>query len=840
MMKTSNVQLRKLSRARHPTYNVQWRKSTRRILVVALSIFLLPAARAADFPELAEAMKPLTAGVPEVTVARLQTLLKNNRSDDEWRATAEKLAEAFLAARQPADALALLDDARLRDVSSTKFWRAQALASLHRWAEALPLYQEIAADESSPFRGDAIFGAGEMLRTLDRRDDALQKFLVLFRDKQWGTQARLRSAELYIDKGDAVKARRVLDEMQPKSAAERKERRFLRGRLEVILQRPERAIGTFRALLKRSEGASHAVVIAALFGIADADLQLKMPEAADDFIEDFIEHHPADPELAVIFAKLDQLYRTEPKPSRSELERWVRNPEEPRRAFARWYLARLELRAGHRERALQLFGELRGSDAKSPALAAGLLEFAQLELEDRHFDDAIAILEEARLLRPEGPLLDRINLLAAQAQYLAKRFDVATATFEQIAHSGSPWAKLSMFNASLGWLQLGDHARFLADYNEFEKQGGDEQSRAELRLEEGLMKAAKGDGKAAESLREFVRDFPRNPRVAEAWVALAELAFRATPARLDEARKDLARAADSKPTAAAAEHGDYLMIWIEDSESAKDTKVIELANRFLQQHAASAFAPDVRMKLAEAYYRRQDFPNAQTQFEILAQQNPAGPLTEKALFFAAESAMSSMGAHSLDRAIVLLDQVVRLNGDLKWAARNEQAVIERKLGKPQDALLLYDEVLKSDARPSEKREALCGKGDILFEMGGNVNYRRAIEVYDQLAADPEEPIHWRNQALFKKGLCLEKETDRAGALATFYSVLENEARPDRRRELFWFYKAGFNAARLLEDDSKWESAAAIYQRLAAAGGSRSEEAKARLNRLRLEHFLWAD
>src|SRR5260370_11554581 len=113
MIKPSNVQLRKLSRARHPTFNVQWRKSTRRILVVALSIFLLPVVRAADFPELAEAMEPLMAGVPEVTVSRLQTLLKNNRSDDELRATAPKLAEAFLTASQPADALALLDDARL-------------------------------------------------------------------------------------------------------------------------------------------------------------------------------------------------------------------------------------------------------------------------------------------------------------------------------------------------------------------------------------------------------------------------------------------------------------------------------------------------------------------------------------------------------------------------------------------------------------------------------------------------------------------------------------------------------------------------------------------------------
>ncbi len=197
-----------------------------------------------------------------------------------------------------------------------------------------------------------------------------------------------------------------------------------------------------------------------------------------------------------------------------------------------------------------------------------------------------------------------------------------------------------------------------------------------------------------------------------------------------------------------------------------------------------------------------------------------------------------MSAHSLDRALVLLDQVVRLNGELKWSARNEEAVVERKLGKPQDALLLYEEVLKADARPAEKREALCGKADILFELGGNENYRRAVETYTQLAADNDAPLHWRNQALFKKGLCLEKAGDRAGALATFYSVLENQLRPDRRHEEFWYYKAGFNAARLLEEDSKWDSAAAVYQKLAAIGGARSDEVKQRLDRLRLEHFLW--
>jgi tetratricopeptide (TPR) repeat protein len=248
------------------------------------------------------------------------------------------------------------------------------------------------------------------------------------------------------------------------------------------------------------------------------------------------------------------------------------------------------------------------------------------------------------------------------------------------------------------------------------------------------------------------------------------------------------------------------------------------------------------MKLAELYYRRQDFANAQTQFEIIAQQNPNDTLAEKALFFAAQSAMSSMGEHTLDRALVLFDQVAQKNGTMRWAARNEEAVIERRLGKPNDALTLYDEVLKSDAGTSEKREALCGKGDIFFEAGAAdpTSYQRAIEAYEQLAGDKEGSIHWRNQALFKKGLCLEKKGDRPGALATFYKILEDESRQGERRELFWYYKAGFNAARLLEEDSKWQSAVAIYDKLVAAGGNRSEEAKARLNNIRLEHFLWTD
>src|SRR5437016_4330071 len=816
--------------------------SLRKIGLSCLLGIVAQFARADISAEIAEASAPLAQGVPEVAVARLQELLNKNVPETEWRVVAEKLAEAQVAAREPEQTLVLLADPRLRELPWAKFWRAQALAGLNRWGDALPLYKELATDRGSRFHSAAVFGTAEMLRALGKPQEALKELNLLYRDKEWATRAQLRAAELYIERADAPNARRLLGEMRPTLVTERRERRVLRGQLELILRRPERAIGMFQALLKRPEGAPHATLIAALFGIADAHLQLKTPESGDDVIEQFIDRHPADPDLPLLFEKLDSLYRAEHKPSRGELEKWVRRPEQPRRTFARWYLARMETRTGRRERAQQLFSDLQRTSTKSPAIAPALLEFAQFEVDDGHLDEAITILDEARLLHPEPTLLVRINFLSAQVNYVAKRFDTATAGFEQIAHSNSPWPTIALLNASSAWLQLANPVSLAADYTELEKQGGGEEARANLRWEEGLMQAAKGDKRAAASLQQFIRDFPKNPRVSEAWVSLAELAFHSSPPRFDEARKNLARAAESRPTAAAAERADYLSIWVEESARGNDTTVIGLAKRFLEQHAVSPFASEVRMKLAELYYRRQDFANAQTQFEIIAQETPDNSIAKRALFVADESALSSMGEHSLDQAIVFFDQVVQKNGSLRWAARNEQAVIERKLGKPKDALALYDEVLKSDAGLSDKREALCGKGDIFLEDGATDpnSYQRAIETYDQLASDKKEPIDWRNQALFKKGLCLEKKSDRAGALATFYEILEDEGRPDRRRELFWYYKAGFNAGRLLEEDSKWESAAAIYDKLAAAGGGRSEEAKARLNNLRLEHFLWTD
>ncbi|MEO8043977.1 MAG: tetratricopeptide repeat protein [Spartobacteria bacterium] len=799
--------------------------------------------RAQEKETLPSALAPLEDGVPEVAIERLQNFLGQNPAAPERAIARHRLAEALVRTGRLEEALQIFADPALTNDAESTFWRAQALAGLDRWASALSLYRQVAADSKSKLRNEAAFGEAEALRALGQKNESMRVLRSLESAPPWVTRAKLGQAQLFLERGNLPAADRLLRETKPQVATERSERRFLFGRLNLAQGHAGKAIETLATILKNPEGVSHRLLVATLFALADAHVQEKTPEGGDDALEEFIDHHPNDNALPSIFARLDELYRMERKPSTNELERWMRDPAQPRQALAQWYLARSRLRAGDSEKAIELLTHLRDNPVRLPSLGEANLELARLHLARRQWDEAIKAAEAARSLNPAPAFLQQVDWLIAEANYRGGEMEQAAKTYEELARRSPALFGDALFNAALCWLRLDRGPEFAADYRKISNDPAQKDVQSDLLLEEGAVQAAQGKPGAEETFRKFIRDFPQSPRVSEAWVALAELAFHAASPDLTAARKYLAQARQGKPTAAARERADYLEIWIEDATpAAAESAVVVAANKFLQQYSESRFSVEVRMKLAEAYFRRQDFANAQTQFELLAQQKPEAPLAEKALFFAARSATSSMAAGALDHALTLLDEVVKLDGDLKWAARNEEAAIERRLGKNREAQALYDEVLKNETRPAERREALCGKGDIFYEMGtaDPQNYRRAIEFYEQLAADPGAPAHWRNQAEFKKGKALEKLDDRPGALTTYYGVLEDGMRTDRQREFFWFYKAGFNAAHLLEETNDWKSAVAVYRKLAAVGGTRSNEAKARLTQLRLEHFLWEE
>jgi tetratricopeptide (TPR) repeat protein len=300
--------------------------------------------------------------------------------------------------------------------------------------------------------------------------------------------------------------------------------------------------------------------------------------------------------------------------------------------------------------------------------------------------------------------------------------------------------------------------------------------------------------------------------------------------------------ATEQPAApATAAHADYLAIFLADAKpERKDEEVLQLGERFLRTHRESPLVPEVRMKLGQIYFHRDDFANAETQLGTLAHETPESPYAETALYLAGESAMRQINPAAVDRALTLFDEVVKRGGAFKLHARQQQAIIQSRLGKETEAVTLYDVILAADppAEPELRFAALAGKGDNLLVLGRKdpAQTSAAIAAFEQLAAQPGVTPSWRNQALYKKAKALEQLRRTPEALTAYYEVLDRSAGSER--EYFWYYKAGFDAARLFEQQSQWKSAIGIYEKMAKVDGPRSAEASARVKQLRLEKFLW--
>ena len=576
---------------------------------------------------------------------------------------------------------------------------------------------------------------------------------------------------------------------------------------------------------------------------------------ADNVLEDFIWRYPDSPCLEEMFRRLDAIYAAEESPSDSELQQWSNHAPPRRAALALYYLARSLQRQAREEKSIRAYTEFLQHYPRHVLAFEAWMQLGELYLDGNRVTNAISAFEGA--MRSSGNPSERARgeIATGNAYFDEGEFLLAAETFRDAAPRSSDLWLRATYDSALAWLHLGNYDRFLEDYTVISQRYPETPERHNLLLEEGLLQARSGDPRATATLESFVRDFPDNHRVGEAWLALAELVF--ADGEMDSASNLLKTAYVSEPSNQSREQADYLAIFIADaSPDRQDGNVIHLGLQFLENYPVSALRPQVRMKLGQVYFRREDYANAQTQFETLAEENPSDPLADKALILAGQSSVRSMSADGIVHALALFDRVAKGTGPLRLYARQEQAVVEADRGHDKDAVLIYDDILRSDPDTPLRLAALCGKADCLVaaESDGATptaspapavssttdGCAAAIALYDQIAADPDTTAPWRNQALYKKGRCLGRQGLNDQALSAFYDVLNAPAKPGAQQQpdFFWFDKAGFDAASMLEAKAQWPGAISILEKVAQAGGPRSAEARKRAEQLRLEHFVW--
>ncbi len=871
-------------------------------------------------------VRALDEGLPQVAVYKLRAFLAAAPAPELRPAAVLALTRALLQVGNTAAALETLAAEFPQPEKAgpaASFWFGQVYAALGRWPEALACYSRGTAATLVPagLPAAARFGQGEALLALERPTEAAAAFKSLADDPRYGEPARLRCAEIALDTRHLKDAANYLLEAAPGSVLAApeirnpyaaKEHAYLLGRLRLASGQPALAEEMFQATLADPDGLSERLLAVSYWGWAQACLDQQHLDAAQDALEFLIDRHPRDPFLPQTLAWLEALYADDAAPDLSELRRWADDATETdRQAQARLALGRLEAHAGRTERAEEIFTGFSDTFPDSPLRLRALFDLGGLQLQMGRLPQAHATVAAARELgrlhpaevtdaAAQNDLLIALEALDARISLAENDSATAARRFEAVSRrtGAGAQAEAAAFDAVLGWLRAGDSERFAAAEQEFRARFPASKLNAEFLLEEGLARAGQtapgGEDRrqeAAAALRQFLREQPASPRAAEARVALAELAFdRAQPDLVAAWREisapellPVANTSGSGPGSAAParssvatpeqDRAAYLAIWLADAPGpARDEeKAIALAKEFLQQHPGSPRAPEARMKLCEIYFEREDYPDAQTQLEILADSAPDSPLAEPALYLAGLSAERSMSPAGLDKAVSLFAATARRDGPLKLPARLRQAEVQNRLGKAADARTLYEGVAAATAdrplQPDElesRCEALSGLAETLFALAAKDPrlYAEAARTFQLLAQTPGASLLWRRQGLTQQGLALEKSGDPAAALAAYDDALNaadhtstaattssppntvsaaaNRTAPDPEPEWSWFYRAGTDAARLLESQSQWTAAIAIYKKLAAADGPRKSEFENQLTRRRLEHFIWEE
>jgi tetratricopeptide (TPR) repeat protein len=833
---------RERARTANPGGRASPRAARTALATILCCLTLLPTIASADLYE--DAVRADQEGIPEVSIQKLRNYLSAPGAQHVAEAKL-LLAKCLLSTDQPAAALQVLDPQTLDSIVGRSL-RAEALLRSGRWKEAETMWSQIVED---PNVGgnivEARLGLAEAQQQLGASREALQTLSPLIKDQNLvDASPFLMAAELELQLSDFKDAQDLLAKVNHPDRLQAARKEALAGRLSLITGDLDAAENSFRQVLTSQPGQGSRVATIAQLGLANIYIARKEYEEAESIVEKIIGEETETENLPDLFQALYSIYLLEQTPSLADLTRWAQ--EDPKQlgsdrpVFAQFYLGKLELKIGSHTNGLNLLRQFIADHASHPLAGSAVITLARQLDADGNFGEAVGLAKQWLAANGNASPTDRAGVqeVLADAEVQGKNFTSAFDLYAQLSQEPTPNQGRFLFNAAICALRLGNEALYRQSFEVLARSPNTESERGALEFEKAMLEAKTDSALAEKSLRQFLIDFPEDPHKPQAHLALAEIAFTQSPSDRSRLESELIQVATDDGS--TQEEKARLQFFASANDSNQPiTAVSRLAQDFVQKYPHSHFRPEIRIKLGEVYFRQDDYPNAQTQFELVTEEDPDSPLVETALFLAGEAARKSMNSSSMDHAVELFEEVYKINGPLRYRARLEQALTKRQALQDREAIVLLNDLLNQTIPVDIRCEAMDAKGDAEFTLGpkDEGEYREAIKTFNSLAVLEGVSAVCRQSALYKKAKCCEKIGQWDEALAAYYDVLSIDYGAPGE---IWYFRAGFDAAQILESKKSWASAAAIYQKLAATPSTRAEEAKNRLTRLRLEHFLWPE
>lgn len=793
--------------------------------------------------EYQDALRALADGLPQVAALKFERMLKDGSlTRRESGRVAERLVDALVRSKEAERALAALT---LFEVPDTAFWKAQALVLQGKFRDAEAELRSYLALNSGRYRDLAGLTLGQVLIGEGRENTGRKQLKELWRS---GDEDVARLSHLWANESEALSGRPAATLRRLASGGSNvPEVEFVKGSAWVEAGDGRNADRVLRAMIDEPRGVPARVYRASVVRLAEAwELQGRR-RSVERLLQRFIDESEDNPFFDRAFAILDRVKSQEETDTEEAYARWAAQPGTgERKLHAMYYHAKNLAESGKMTEAIRELEAFRVSGAGHPRSSEAMRLLMSLH-GFQHNDERVLDLAREWRGRNGAGGEDTVDFLTGMIRFSRREFSDSVSLFQRSAEMASDMVQKqrAFYNMGVAALLGSLPQPYQRAVSQLKDDTDAESSAGSLELERALHLAARRDAAAEDALRDFIKAHPEDPRWVEAQIALAEYCLLDIPPRSKTAQAALdAAAARPDITPEARERLDYTQLWL--SESDGDFKgVCETGEAFLKSWPKSPRRDDVRMKIAQSYFRLEDYPRARAQFEQLVEEHPDSPYAEVAEFFAARAAMSTLNAKDLDKALDHFSEVAQRGGPLAAESHRQMAMIKRLQGKESDALAAVEGMLTSKPAPEgdELLSLLVEKGELLVLLAKQdpKNLTEAVAVFRSVVRQPAAPQYWRARA----GVLLAQSLQRLGrsneALEACNDVVNSTrgaALPPATRELIWIYRAGFLAIEILEGQKQWDAAAKMSDLMAQTNGARAAEARERANRIRLEHFIW--
>ena len=812
--------------------------------------------------EFQAALRAMQAGIPSIAKVKTARLLQSaNWTAEETSTLTELQLEACLRSR---DFQALAKILASSNIADAAYWRGVSLLEQKAYGDALAELDECKPD--SPKYALSRLAAAHAFAGMGRNANARRavKDLRDHPDKNIASQARMifNELELSVDR-----AQLVLDRLSREEVGKDARVQYLRARAHYQLGANDKAEAILRDILGTDgigEHAHDAATVLLSQVLAKTDRK-SARELLVGFLNTFTsattEASPDSDFWSEGFATLESL-ATEPLEIQTVLPPvlvWAGDATlQSRQGYALHLVARLLHILGRDEEAVGFLESFISLYPNHPRSGDAIRLAMQIH-GNNHADERVLSLADIWKRDFGGGGESVVDFLSGMIRFTRGEYGEAASLFAKAAELDSELnrRKRALYNGAVAALKAGETAVFTALLAQLQQAGetssGAESgkpsatdiSAADLKLDAALALAGKGQQSQAEGdLDAFVKDKAnaQHPRLASAYLALAEIRLLDQPPRTETAELALQEAAAAANSDETQQRIDYMRIWLNEAKDQKPGVVNECLH-FIQKWPMGEKAAEVHMKLAETYYRDQNFAAARTYFELVPKNWPESAFAETAQYFAGKSALAIGNPESVNAAISLWEQLAESHGPLAFEARVQQAAAKRLQGNHAEALKLLD-VLLTEAPEDRKPGLFCDKAEILLNLATKdpANYKATTDLLSSPTLPKNLSFVWKARVNYLRARAYKAQKLSDLALEACYETVEAGADPENPAatpsEFEWLYRAGFLAIDYLEEQKQWEAAAQLADRLAKTAAPLAKEAASKASRIRLQHYLW--